>query len=70
MVAIEAVEVVQQASAYEEIDQFAKIDHQRTKRTGARHARIRPHRPAGSSAPGPLRAPLWPLCGRLDVTQP
>ena len=45
--AAEAVEVVQQASAYEEIDQFAKIDHQRTKRTGARHARIRPHRPRG-----------------------
>ena len=33
--AAEAVEVVQSASAYEEIDQFAKIDHQRTKRTGA-----------------------------------
>ena len=33
--AADAVEVVQSASAYEEIDQFAKIDHQRTKRTGA-----------------------------------
>ena len=63
--AAEAVEVVQQASAYEEIDQFAKIDHQRTKRTGARHARIRSHRPRG------LRARSGRSAGRLpDVTQP